>query len=65
MSNINQMLKQAQEMQAKMEEMQAALETIEVEGKSGGGLVKITNANSSCQPIKIRMLVNLIGTDFL
>ncbi len=42
MSNLSQMLKQAQEMQAKMEEMQAALEDLEVEGQAGGGLVRIT-----------------------
>jgi len=42
MSNLGQMLKQAQEMQAKMEEMQAGLEKLEVEGQAGGGLVKIT-----------------------
>ena len=42
MSNLSQMLKQAQEMQAKMEELQAALEDLEVEGQAGGGLVKVT-----------------------
>ncbi len=42
MSNLNQMLKQAQEMQAKMEQMQASLEDLEIEGQAGGGLVKIT-----------------------
>jgi len=42
MSNLSQMLKQAQEMQAKMEEIQKSLEAMEVEGQAGGGLVKIT-----------------------
>lgn len=41
MKNLGQMLKQAQEMQAKMEEMQIALEAMEVEGSAGGGLVKV------------------------
>jgi DNA-binding YbaB/EbfC family protein len=36
------LMKQAQAMQAKMAEAQAALEQVEVEGQSGGGLVKIT-----------------------
>lgn len=36
------MMKQAQELQAKMAELQAELETMEVEGTSGGGLVRVT-----------------------
>ena len=37
MKNIGQLMKQAQEMQAKMAEMQAQLETLELTGTSGGG----------------------------
>ena len=40
--NIMQMMKQAQQLQSKMETMQAELEAIEVDGQSGGGLVKVT-----------------------
>jgi hypothetical protein len=36
------MMKQAAQLQAKMQELQAELDRIEVEGSSGGGLVKIT-----------------------
>jgi len=36
------LMKQAQAMQAKMQEMQAEMERLEVEGVSGGGLVKVT-----------------------
>jgi DNA-binding YbaB/EbfC family protein len=36
------MMKQAQELQAKVAELQAELETMRVEGVSGGGLVKVT-----------------------
>ena len=36
------MMKQAQAMQAKMEELQAELDRIDVEGRSGGGLVSVT-----------------------
>ena len=36
------MLKQAQQMQAKMEEMQAKLEATVVDGASGGGMVKVS-----------------------
>lgn len=42
MSNLTQMLKQAQGMQKKVEEMQAALEALEVTGEAGGGLVRVT-----------------------
>lgn len=41
MTNLSQMLKSAQEMQAKMEQMQLALEALAVEGVAGGGLVKV------------------------
>jgi hypothetical protein len=41
MKDIMGLMKQAQAMQAKMQDMQAELETQEVEGASGGGLVKV------------------------
>jgi len=42
MKNLGQMLKQAQAMQSKMAEMNDRLAAAEVEGASGGGLVRIT-----------------------
>lgn len=36
------MMKQAAQLQSKMQEMQAELDTIEVEGTAGGGMVKVT-----------------------
>jgi DNA-binding YbaB/EbfC family protein len=42
MKNLANMMKQAQEMQAKMGELQARLEAAEVTGASGGGLVRVT-----------------------
>lgn len=42
MKNINQLMKQAQEMQKKMTAAQEELENKEVQGQSGGGLVKVT-----------------------
>lgn len=42
MMNIQGIMKQAQAMQKKMEEEQAKLALEEVEGSSGGGMVKIT-----------------------
>tara|TARA_Y100000768_G_C23649484_1_gene527899 strand:- start:94 stop:417 length:324 start_codon:yes stop_codon:yes gene_type:complete len=41
MVNIGNMMKQAQQLQKKMAEAQDKLNDIEVEGTSGGGLVKI------------------------
>jgi len=41
MVNIGNMMKQAQQLQKKMAEAQEKLNSIEVEGISGGGLVKI------------------------
>ena len=42
MVNIGNMMKQAQQLQKKMSEAQEKLSSIEVEGVSGGGLVKVT-----------------------
>ena len=42
MKNLGQMMKQAQQMQAKMAEMQAALEKVEMTGAAGGGMVQVT-----------------------
>jgi DNA-binding YbaB/EbfC family protein len=42
MTNLTQLMKQAQQMQAKMQEAQQKLETMVVEGTAGGGLIKVT-----------------------
>ncbi|HUE19319.1 MAG TPA: YbaB/EbfC family nucleoid-associated protein, partial [Stellaceae bacterium] len=42
MTNLGQMLKQAQQMQARMGEMQAKLAEIETTGAAGGGVVQVT-----------------------
>jgi hypothetical protein len=39
--NIGQLMKQAQQMQESMRRMQEQLATVEVEGQSGAGLVKV------------------------
>jgi len=41
MKNLGQMMKQAQQMQARMTEMQEEMEAHEVEGTSGGGMVTV------------------------
>ena len=42
MKNLGAMMKQAQQMQAKMQEMQARLDATLVDGAAGGGMVKVT-----------------------
>ncbi len=44
MTNIGNMMKQAQQLQKKMNEVQEKLENIEVEGTAGGGLVKVISS---------------------
>ncbi|MBK8545603.1 MAG: YbaB/EbfC family nucleoid-associated protein [Caulobacteraceae bacterium] len=41
MKDISQIMRQAQQMQAKINEAQKKLEAMEVEGLSGGGMVKL------------------------
>jgi DNA-binding YbaB/EbfC family protein len=42
MADLMGMMKQAAQLQAKMKALQAELDTIEVEGVSGGGIVRVT-----------------------
>ena len=52
--NLGQMLKQVQQMQAKMQEVQSELEKAEVEATSGGGMVKVvTNGKNEIVSITI------------
>lgn len=52
--NFKNMMKQAQQMQAKMVEAQERLAQINVEGASGGGMVKVVvNGRTEAQSVKI------------
>ncbi|MBR0643230.1 YbaB/EbfC family nucleoid-associated protein [Plastoroseomonas hellenica] len=42
MKNLGNMLKQAQQMQTRMQEMQSKLEALTVDGAAGGGMVTVT-----------------------
>ncbi len=54
MKNLGQMMKQAQEMQARMQALQERLELEEVSGASGGGMVSVTlNGKGVLRRIKI------------
>jgi len=54
MKNLSGLMKQAQQMQTKMAEMQSKLESMEIEGEAGAGLVKVTlNGKGDLRRIKI------------
>lgn len=50
--NVGNMMKQVQQMQEKMQKMQEELEQAEVEGSSGGGMIKVV-ANGKGDVISI------------
>lgn len=52
--NIGKMMKQAQQMQAKMAEIQEELARKEVEGTSGGGMVKV-KMNGQQEVLSVRI----------
>ncbi len=62
MMNIQNLMKQAQMMQKKMQEEQAKLAEEEVEGISGGGLVKIT-LNGKFDMIRLNIDKSLLNPD--
>ena len=52
--NFNNMMKQAQDLQKKMAEAQKKVESIEAEGTSGGGLIKIIiDGKNNVKSVKI------------
>ena len=54
MKNLGNLMKQAQEMQTKMQEMQERLAETEIFGKAGGGMVTvIMNGKSEVRSVKI------------
>jgi nucleoid-associated protein EbfC len=54
MKNLGNMLKEAQKLQSRMAEMQAKLDTIEVAGAAGGGMVSVTlNGKGEMRKVKI------------
>jgi nucleoid-associated protein EbfC len=58
MKNIGNMMKQAQQMQAKMQEMQDRLAEVEMTGASGAGLVTVTvNGKGELRKLKLAKAV--------
>ena len=62
MKNLGNLMKQAKEMQAKMAEMQAELESHEVTGVSGAGMVKVT-LNCKGEMRKLQVDTSLIDPE--
>ncbi len=54
MKNLAGLMKQASQMQKKMEEMQARLESLDVEGSAGAGMVSVTlNGKGDLKSVRI------------
>ena len=54
MKNLAGLMKQAQQMQSKMEDMQSRLESLEIIGEAGAGLVKVTlNGKGTMRKVSI------------
>jgi DNA-binding YbaB/EbfC family protein len=59
---LGDMMKQMQKMQAKMEEMQRQLEETEVEGSSGGGMVKVV-VNGKSEVVSLSIDPEVVDPD--
>lgn len=54
MKNLGNLMKQAQEMQAKMQEMQERLADVEISGVAGAGMITVTlNGKGEMRQVKI------------
>ena len=60
--NINNLMKQAQAMQANMQKAQAEIATIEAIGESGGGMVKVTMTGKH-EVKRVQIEPSVIGED--
>jgi len=60
--NIGQLMKQAQQMQENMRRMQEQLGTLEVEGQSGAGMVKV-QMNCKHEVKRVSIDPSLLGED--
>jgi DNA-binding YbaB/EbfC family protein len=54
MKDLMKMMKQAQEIQGRMQQMQEELAALQIEGQSGGGLVRVTlNGKMEARSVKL------------
>ena len=62
--NFNNLMKQAQAMQANMQKAQAEIANIEVVGEAGGGMVKITmNGRHEVKRVQIEPMVPTVSAE--
>lgn len=62
MKNLNNILKQAQQMQGRMAKMQEELALVQVTGQSGGGMVEVT-LNGKQEARKVRFDPSVVNPD--
>jgi DNA-binding YbaB/EbfC family protein len=62
MANMNQILKQAQAMQANVQKAQAEIAKLEVVGEAGGGMVKVTMTGRH-EVKRVQIEPSVIGED--
>ncbi len=62
MKNLGQMLKQAQQMQAKVAELQAELANMEITGSSAGGMIQVT-LTGKAEAREVKIDPSLAGAD--
>ena len=62
MKNLGQMMKQAQQMQARMAELQAELANTEITGSSAGGMIEVT-LTGKAEARKVKIDPSLAGAD--
>ena len=60
--NFNNMMKQVQAMQASMQKAQAEIESLEVTGESGGGMVRVTMTGKH-QVKRVQIEPTVVGED--
>ncbi len=60
--DLNALMQQAQQMQEQMAQMQKNLETVEVEGSSGAGMVKV-KATAALKVVSITIDPTVMGED--
>jgi len=61
-SGMTKMIKKAQELQSQMEKAQAELNSIEIEGQAGGGMVTVTRTVKSFLSCKFKIFSSLLLT---
>jgi DNA-binding YbaB/EbfC family protein len=62
MKDLSQIMRQAQQMQAKMEEARKRLEAMEVEGSAGGGLVTV-RLSGKTEMLGVKIAPALMGDE--